>query len=132
MRLLLIERHQLLARLLKRGLEEDGFSVTVVRDAEEGSFQVTTETYDVILFDLHRPNESCRPLLQQRGSNGRQTPVLVLTARDDTEEELHALGLGAEDYLTIPFQLEELLSRLGTLTRRRPRGHGPSPAQRPG
>lgn len=119
MRVLLIERHALLARPLKRGLEEEGFSVTLARSAEEGNYhQSTTTGYDVIILDPSWPIEEGLPTLQRRGRNNSRAPVLVLTSHCGAAAKVLALRLGADDYLPMPFALEELLSRLRALAER--------------
>lgn len=119
MRVLLIEDHRPLVRALKQGLEEEGFAVDVAADGEEGDFKAKTANYDVIILDLMLPKEDGLSLLQRWRKNGLTTHVLVLTARDRMEDKVRGLDLGADDYLTKPFQLEELLARLRALVRRR-------------
>jgi DNA-binding response OmpR family regulator len=117
-RVLLIERHALLARPLKRGLEEEGFSVTVARTAEEGNCQATAAGYDVIILDPSWPIEDGLSVLRHRGRRNLEAPVLVLTAHCGPAAKVLALSLGADDYLPMPFELEELLARLRALARR--------------
>jgi DNA-binding response OmpR family regulator len=118
-RVLLIERHSLLARPLKRGLEEEGFFVTVARDAAEGNYhQATASGYDVIILDPSWPEADGLPALQRRGRNNSRAPVLVLTSHCGPAAKVLALRLGADDYLPMPFELEELLGRLRSLARR--------------
>ena len=118
MRLLLIEDHKPLVRALKQGLEEEGFAVDVAFDGEEGGYKAETAEYDVIILDLMLPKEDGLSLLQRWRRQGLKTHVLVLTARSSIEDKVHGLDIGADDYLTKPFQLEELLARLRALVRR--------------
>jgi DNA-binding response OmpR family regulator len=118
-RVLFIEDHKPLVRALKQGLEEEGFAVDTAYDGEEGNYKAQTANYDVIILDLMLPKEDGLSLLQRWRREGINTHVLVLTARGSIEDKVKGLDLGADDYLTKPFQLEELLARLRALIRRR-------------
>jgi DNA-binding response OmpR family regulator len=117
-RVLFIEDHKPLVRALKQGLEEEGFAVDTAHDGEEGNYKAQTAEYDVIILDLMLPKEDGLSLLQRWRKAGMNTHVLVLTARGSIEDKVRGLDLGADDYLTKPFQLEELLARLRALIRR--------------
>jgi DNA-binding response OmpR family regulator len=117
-RVLLIEDHRPLVRALKQGLEEEGFAVDTAADGEEGDYKARTASYDVIILDLMLPKVDGLALLQRWRKEGMTVHVLVLTARDRMEDKVRGLDLGADDYLTKPFQLEELLARLRALVRR--------------
>lgn len=118
MRVLVIEDEPKMAALLKRGLEEEGMAVDVEADGEAGFIQATQFPYDMILLDLMLPTmdglEVCRRLRQNR----IQTPILMLTARDDVETRVRGLDIGADDYLGKPFAFAELLARIRALLRR--------------
>src|SRR5712692_10332911 len=116
--MLLIEDHRPLVRALKQGLEEEGFAVDVAYDGEEGNYKAQSEDYDVIILDLMLPKEDGLSLLQRWRRAGMSTHVLVLTAKNSIDDKVRGLDLGADDYLTKPFQLEELLARLRALVRR--------------
>jgi len=116
--LLLIEDHKPLVRNLQKGLEEEGFAVDIALDGEEGGYKAQTAEYDVIILDLMLPKVDGLTLLQSWRRAGLKTHVLVLTARGGIEDKVRGLDLGADDYLTKPFQLEELLARLRALVRR--------------
>lgn len=118
MRVLFIEDHKPLVKALRQGLEEEGFAVDTAYDGEEGNYKATTADYDVIILDLMLPKEDGLSLLQRWRRSGLKTHVLVLTARGSMEDKVKGLDLGADDYLTKPFQLEELLARLRALIRR--------------
>lgn len=118
MRILLVEDHKPLVRALRQGLEEEGFAVDVATDGEEGDFKARSSGYDVIILDLMLPKIDGLTLLRNWRRAGLTTHVLVLTAKDTTEDKVAGLDLGADDYLTKPFQLEELLARLRALIRR--------------
>ena len=118
MRVLLIEDHKPLLRALRQGLEEEGLAVDVAADGEEGDFKARSADYDVIILDLMLPKIDGLTLLQNWRRAGLTTHVLVLTARDALDDKVKGLDLGADDYLTKPFELEELLARLRALIRR--------------
>lgn len=118
MKVLLVEDHKPLARALKQGLEEEGFAVDVAYDGEEGQYKATTSSYDVIVLDLMLPKVDGLTLLAGWRKKGLSTHVLILTAKDTTDDKVRGLNLGADDYLTKPFELEELLARVRALIRR--------------
>lgn len=118
MRVLLVEDHKPLSRALKRGLEEEGFAVDIGEDGDEADYKARSATYDVIILDLMLPKVDGLTLLKKWRKDGIETHVLVLTAKDTTQDKVKGLDLGADDYLTKPFQLEELLARLRVLVRR--------------
>jgi len=105
-------------RAIKQGLEEEGFAVDVAADGEEANYKARTANYDVIILDLMLPKIDGLTLLQQWRREGVNSHVLVLTAKGSIEDKVHGLDLGADDYLTKPFQWEELLARLRALIRR--------------
>jgi DNA-binding response OmpR family regulator len=118
MRVLLIEDHKPLVRALRQGLEEEGLAVDVAGDGEEGDFKARTAEYDVIILDLMLPKVDGLTLLQKWRRDGIKTHVLVLTARGSIDDKVKGLDLGADDYLTKPFELNELIARLRALIRR--------------
>lgn len=118
MRVLLVEDHKPLSRALKRGMEEEGFAVDLAEEGDEADYKARGAAYDAIILDLMLPRVDGLTLLQRWRKDGIVTHILVLTARDSTEDKVRGLDLGADDYLTKPFQLEELLARLRALIRR--------------
>lgn len=120
MRILVIEDEERIARFLKKGLEEESYAVDVVGDGAAALDWVAGATYEVILLDVMLPGltgfEVCR-LLRDRGIT---TPILMLTARDEVDDRVTGLDLGADDYLVKPFAFKELLARIRALTRRSP------------
>lgn len=118
MRVLLIEDHKPLVRVLRQGLEEEGFAVDTALDGEEGDFKARSAQYDVIILDLMLPKKDGLTLLREWRSSGLSAHVLVLTAKGMLEDKVRGLDIGADDYLTKPFELEELLARLRALIRR--------------
>jgi DNA-binding response OmpR family regulator len=118
MRVLLIEDHKPLVRALRQGLEEEGFAVDIASDGQEGDYKARTAEYDVIILDIMLPKEDGLSLLQRWRKDDLSSHVLVLTARGGMEDKVKGLDLGADDYMTKPFELEELLARLRALIRR--------------
>jgi DNA-binding response OmpR family regulator len=126
MRVLMVEDEPRLAENVARSLREGaGYAVDIACDGQEGLFLVESNAYDVMLLDLMLPKIDGMELLQRIRQSGKHTPVLVMTARDDKESVVALLNAGADDYVTKPFDLGELLARTKALIRR---GKGqPSP-----
>ena len=118
MRVLLVEDHKPLSRSLRRGLEEEGFAVDLAEDGEEADFKARGANYDVIILDLMLPKKDGLTLLKEWRKSGMNAHVLVLTAKDTLDDKVKGLDIGADDYLTKPFQLGELMARLRALIRR--------------
>ncbi len=126
MKVLIIEDEPRLAENIARSLRESaGYAVDIAHDGQEGSFLAEDDSYDVVLLDLMLPKVDGVQILKNIRKMGRGTPVLVVTARDDKESVVTLLNAGADDYVTKPFDLGELLARTKALIRR---GKGqPSP-----
>ncbi|HYD29948.1 MAG TPA: response regulator transcription factor [Azospirillaceae bacterium] len=118
MRVLVVEDDRDLARQLKSALEVAGYVVDPAFNGEEGHFLGDNEPYDVVVLDLGLPVLDGLSVLKRWRSDGRSFPVLILTARDRWTEKVEGIDAGADDYLTKPFQIEELLARLRALIRR--------------
>jgi len=118
MRILLVEDEPDLAATLRKTLAEPGFSVDVTADGEEALWQAEATAYDVIVLDLMIPIVDGWEVLKRIRARGDRSPVLVVTARDATIDKVRALDSGADDYLTKPFTLDELLARIRALIRR--------------
>jgi DNA-binding response OmpR family regulator len=119
MRVLIVEDEPRLAENIARSLRESaGYAVDIVHDGQEGLFMANGNEYDVILLDLMLPALDGMQVLQQIRKAGQHTPVLVVTARDDKESVVALLNAGADDYVTKPFDLGELLARTKVLIRR--------------
>lgn len=118
MRVLLVEDERVLAAQIKDALTRDGRVVDVALDGEEGSFLGATEPYDAIILDLGLPKKDGHAVLRDWREGGVSAPVLILTARDSWRDKVAGLDSGADDYLTKPFQMDELLARLRALIRR--------------
>jgi two-component system copper resistance phosphate regulon response regulator CusR len=119
MRILVIEDELKTAAYLKKGLEESGYAVDVANDGPQGLFLAQEEQYDVIVLDVMLPGMDGWTIVKTLRST-RTTPVLFLTARDDVDDRVRGLELGADDYLVKPFAFVELLARVRTLARRGP------------
>jgi two-component system, OmpR family, response regulator len=117
-RVLLVEDHKPLVRALRQGLEEEGFAVDIAYDGEEADHKARGTNYDVIVLDVMLPKKDGVALLKEWRRDGIATHILMLTARGALEDRVHGLDHGADDYLTKPFELEELLARIRALIRR--------------
>lgn len=117
MRLLVIEDDPLLLRSLAAGLREENYAVDTATDGESGFFKASTSDYDCIILDGMLPGFDGWELLR-RLRPIKQTPVLMLTARDAVPDRVRGLDAGADDYLTKPFDGEELLARIRAVIRR--------------
>jgi two-component system OmpR family response regulator len=118
MRILIVEDESLVADRLGKALGERGYAVDIARDGERADFLVATESYDAIVLDLGLPRIDGLTLLEGWRAGGIVVPVLVLTARGSWSEKVAGIDGGADDYLTKPFRMEELLARLRALIRR--------------
>ncbi len=118
MRCLVVEDDPDLRRQLVRALSDAGYAVDAAGDGEEGHFLGDTEPYDVVVLDLGLPVVDGVTILERWRDEGRAFPVLILTARDRWSEKVAGFDAGADDYLTKPFHMEELLARLRALVRR--------------
>ena len=118
MKLLVVEDDRMLSELIRRALIEDGFAVDVASDGEQAETLVFVNDYDGIILDLVLPRKSGLQLLQQMRREARATPTLILTGRRATQDIVRGLDVGADDYLTKPFDLDELKARVRALVRR--------------
>jgi two-component system, OmpR family, copper resistance phosphate regulon response regulator CusR len=116
--ILVIEDEQKLAAVLQQGLEAEQYSVRVAYTGEDGFYQLHAELFDLVILDLMLPGRSGLEILKTLRQGGIRTPVLILTARDTTEDRVLGLDAGADDYLVKPFAFAELLARLRALLRR--------------
>lgn len=118
MRILIVEDDADLSRQLKSAFKDAGYAVDVAMDGEEGHFLGDTEPYDAVILDLGLPLIDGVSVLQKWRADGKKFPVLILTARDQWSEKVAGFDAGADDYLTKPFHVEELMARLRALLRR--------------
>lgn len=118
MRILIVEDEPTLGNQLKTTLEQTGYAVDLSVDGEDGHFLGSTEEYDAVILDLGLPEIDGLTVLGMWRREGRNFPVLVLTARDSWSDKVAGLDAGADDYLAKPFEAPELLARLRALHRR--------------
>ncbi len=116
--ILVVEDEHAVARGLQYALEQEGYEVTLARSGEEGLEVATTSAPDLVLLDVRLPGMDGFEVLRRLRAAGTKSPVLMLTARDEEVDKVIGLELGADDYLTKPFGLRELLSRVKALLRR--------------
>ena len=118
MRILLVEDDAALAEGIAKALRTENFAVDVAANGEDGAHLGDTGSYDVAVLDLGLPIKSGITVLEEWRAAGRVLPVLILTARDGWSEKVAGFRAGADDYLTKPFRVEELVMRLRALVRR--------------
>jgi two-component system, OmpR family, response regulator len=118
MRLLIVEDEPNLGKQLKTMLESHGYAVDLAQDGEEGHYLGGVEAYDAIILDLGLPVMDGITVLEKWRKEGMKVPVLVLTARNAWSDKVSGLDAGADDYMTKPFQPQELIARLRALIRR--------------
>lgn len=118
MRLLLVEDDIALGEGIRAGLRAEGYTVDWLQDGASAAHALLSETFDLVVLDLGLPRLSGIQVLQRLRKSGSNLPVLILTARDDTDDRIIGLDAGADDYLVKPFDLNELKARLRALLRR--------------
>ena len=118
MKILVVEDEFKTGDYLRQGLSEAGFVVDLARDGRDGLHQALTEAYDLAILDIMLPGLDGWQVLQGIRKAGKDMPVLFLTARDQVEDRVKGLELGADDYLVKPFSFAELLARVRTILRR--------------
>jgi two-component system OmpR family response regulator len=118
MRLLVVEDDPALAGQLTQALQGAGYVVDTAHDGADAHFKGEVETYDAVVLDLGLPVMDGLTVLRKWRAAGRTMPVLILTARDNWDEKVNGIDAGADDYLTKPFHMQELLARLRALIRR--------------
>lgn len=121
MRLLLVEDEEDAARMIAKGLRQEGYFVDVAHDGQAGLNNAQTTEYGLIILDLRLPVRDGWTVCRELRERGLQTPILMLTAIGSTSDRIKGLDLGADDYLVKPFDLGELLARVRALLRRKPR-----------
>ena len=118
MRVLVVEDDPDLNRQMKAALTEAGYAVDTAFDGEDGHFLGDTEPYDAIVLDVGLPEMDGITVLENWRREGRNMPVLILTARDRWNDKVSGIDAGADDYVTKPFHIEEVLARVRALIRR--------------
>lgn len=127
MNILLVDDESELTGPLGRILKREGYQVEIAHDGAEGSRLAIQGQYDLLILDWMLPHQSGLEICQQLRSQGDNTPVLFLTAKDTVDDRVSGLDAGADDYLVKPFELRELLARVRALLRRPPTLEPPSP-----
>ena len=118
MKILIVEDEHRIAQSIKKGLEQERFTVDVAYTGTEGFDLASSEEYDCIILDLMLPGMNGLEICQELRKNQNHTPILILTAKGQTQDKVEGLNTGADDYLTKPFAFEELLARIRALVRR--------------
>lgn len=118
MRVLLVEDDPTISRFLVKGLHEEQHLVDLVEDGVAAEARALAHEYDIILLDLMLPGLDGFTVCERLRAQGLDTPILVITARDEVADRVHGLDLGADDYLVKPFAFDELLARLRAIVRR--------------
>lgn len=124
MRILLVEDEPSAARMLAKGLREQTYAVDVAPDGESAVYQASVNDYDLVILDVMLPLKDGFEVCRELRAEGLTIPILMLTARDAVQDRIEGLDIGADDYLTKPFDFHELLARLRALLRR---GHALRP-----
>jgi two-component system copper resistance phosphate regulon response regulator CusR len=120
MRILIVEDEPKIAAFLRKGFAENGFVVDIAHRGDDGLHLARTVAYDLVILDVMLPNLDGWTILTALRQEGKQTPILYLTARDAVHDRVKGLELGADDYLVKPFAFSELLARVRTILRRSP------------
>jgi len=118
MRILVVEDEHLIAASIKKGLEQERYSVDVAHDGIEGYDLAQSGDFDLIILDLMLPGKDGLTICSDLRKNGIHTPILILTAKGQVSDKVTGLNTGADDYLAKPFSFEELLARIKALGRR--------------
>lgn len=119
MRILLVEDDRMIGEALSQALKDSAYAVDWVQDGVTASDALENAEYELMLLDLGLPKQDGLRVLQRMRTNGDATPVLIVTARDDVEDRIRGLDLGADDYLVKPFAVGELLARMRAVIRRK-------------
>lgn len=125
MRVLLIEDDKMIGAAVLQALKDAAYAADWVSDGDTAIEAARSETYDIALLDLGLPLVEGREVLRRLRAEGRQLPVIILTARDTVEDRIEGLDLGADDYLVKPFEIGELLARMRAVLRREGSGAAP-------
>ena len=118
MRILLVEDDHRIARFVAKGLREHAFAVDVTSDGENAVYKSSITDYDAVILDVMIPGRDGFAICRELRGAGSAVPIIMLTARDTVQDRIHGLDCGADDYLTKPFAVAELLARLRALLRR--------------
>jgi heavy metal response regulator len=118
MHILVVEDEKKVASFIKKGLEEEHYSVDLAYDGDEGLYKLAINRYDLIILDIMLPNKDGLEVIKEIRSKKNTTPVIMLTAKDSLENKIEGLDSGADDYLTKPFAFSELIARIRAILRR--------------
>lgn len=118
MKVLIVEDKYNLADVIKERLEKEKLTVDIVEDGEEGYYYASTNTYDLIILDVMLPNMSGFQVLNKLRTDNISSKIIMLTARSTIEDKLNGLENGADDYLTKPFHMDELVARVNIQLKR--------------
>ena len=118
MKVLIVEDEYNLADVIKERLEKEKLTVDIVEDGEEGYYYASTNTYDLIILDVMLPNMSGFQILNKLRADNINSKIIMLTARSTIEDKLNGLENGADDYLTKPFHMDELVARVNIQLKR--------------
>ena len=118
MRILIVEDDRKVGSFLDKGLREEGYSVDLAADGAEGAMKARVYDYDLLLLDVMLPGKSGLEIVREVRGKERNVPILLLTARDATDDIVAGLDAGADDYLTKPFSFDVLVARIRALLRR--------------
>ncbi|MDE0570952.1 MAG: response regulator transcription factor [Verrucomicrobiales bacterium] len=118
MKILLVEDETEIGELIKNGLEKEGFVLDYCQDGDSGMEHAMTRSYDAIVLDVMLPGRSGLEILKVVRAGHNNVPIIIITARGETEDRIEGLDLGADDYLPKPFFVEELIARLRAIWRR--------------
>ena len=118
MKVLVVEDEKKIASFVKKGLTEAGFNIELAHNGDDGWRLATMQAYDALVLDIMLPGRDGLSILRGLREKKNAVPVVLLTARSELRERLEGLNLGADDYITKPFFIEELIARLQAVTRR--------------
>ncbi len=118
MKILVVEDDRKVAGFIEQGLREEGYAVDLAPDGDEATMLAHVYEYDLLVLDVMLPKKTGLQIAAELRREGSKTPILMLTARDATEDVVRGLDAGADDYLTKPFKFDELLARVRALVRR--------------
>lgn len=112
MKILIIEDDEKIINFLKKGLEEESYTIDYSKNGEEGLYLASVNSYDLILLDIMIPLKDGIEVCKELRASDIQTPIIMLTAKDSIEDKVKGLDIGANDYLAKPFSFSELLARI--------------------
>ncbi len=127
--ILVVEDEAVIADAIRLGLEAEGFAVDLVDQGDDGLMRAQTNDYDAIILDIMLPGLNGYKVCQELRESGNTTPILMLTAKDGAYDEAEGIELGADDYVTKPFNWVVLLARLRAIIRRRSTGPAETPTE---